>query len=172
MPVLGSASLLPKLRAGRAKHAIIAIGDNRTRHRYAAIVREHDFALAGAVHPSAVVSPGATLGENVVVAAHATVCTEARVDDLAIINTAAVVDHECSVGVAAHVGPGRVAGRPRSHRRDGVHRPRREGDPMPQCRPGATIGAGAVVIDDVPDFATAVGVPARVIKLTPEAGAE
>lgn len=167
LPVLGPVSLLPKLRGPKARHAIVAIGDNRTRHRYASIVREHGLALAGAVHPSAVVSPGATLGENVVIAPHATVCTEARVDDLAIINTAAVIDHECRIGMVAHIGPGALlAGRVRVGALAFVGM----GAKVIQCRAvgqGATVGAGAVVIDDVPDFATAVGVPARVIKLMP-----
>ena len=32
---------------------------------------------------------------------------------------------------------------------------------------GATIAQGAVVMQDVPAFATAVGVPARVVKVSP-----
>lgn len=164
LPVLGSATLLPKLRAQGTRHAIVAIGDNRTRQRYAAVVREHGIALASAVHPSAVVSPTAMLGENVVVAAHASVCTECAVADLAIVNTAAVVDHECQVGLAAHIGPGALlAGRVRVGAMAFVGL----GAKVIQCLTigeGATVGAGAVVIHDVPDLATVVGVPARAVR--------
>ena len=170
VPVLGSVNLLPKLRS-KARCAIIAIGDNRTRHRYAAELRAQGFTLVSAIHPSAVVSPAAALGTNVVVAAHAAVCTEANVDDLAIINTAAVVDHEGRVGVAAHVGPGALlAGRVRVGDMAFVGM----GATVIQCLTvgeGAMVGAGAVVIGDVPPYATVVGVPARVIKVSPPADA-
>jgi acetyltransferase EpsM len=37
---------------------------------------------------------------------------------------------------------------------------------------GAVVGAGAVVLQDVPDGATVVGVPARVVKVSPASRAE
>ena len=49
-----------------------------------------------------------------------------------------VIREDCNVGVNAVILPGVTVGR------------------------GAQVGAGAVVADDVPDFAVAVGVPARV----------
>jgi len=167
LPVLGAVNLLPKLRQQKVHAAIVAIGDNRTRMRYAALLREQGMELVTAVHPAAVVSPAAWLGANVVVSAGAVVCTEARVDDSAIVNTSAVVDHECHVGQAAHVAPAAcLAGRVRVGPLAFVG----IGAQVIQCRSvgeGATVAAGAVVIEDVPPFATAVGVPARVIKVTP-----
>jgi UDP-perosamine 4-acetyltransferase len=168
VPVLGPPNLLPKLRA-KVKGAIVAIGANHTRRSYAAMVREHDMELVNAIHPSAVVSPTARLGSNVAICAGACVCVDARLGDSVIVNTAAVVDHECEVGEAVHVCPGALlAGRVRV----GAEAFIGMGAKVIQCLAigdGATVGAGTVVIEDVPAGATAVGVPARVIKVAKSA---
>ncbi len=163
LPVLGGPNALPKLRA-KAKGAIVAIGDNHTRAEYAAMVREHRLELVNAIHPAAVVSPSATIGRNVVVCAGAIVCVDATLADSVIVNTGAVVAHECEIAEAVHVCPGALlAGRVRV----GTEAFIGMGAKVIQCLSigeGAIIGAGAVVIEDIPPGATAVGVPARVIK--------
>lgn len=167
VPVLGPTNVLPRLAQQRVRHAIVAIGDNRTRRRYAALLESEGFALANAVHPTAFVSPTATLGKNVVIGPNASVITEARIGDCAIVNTGAIVEHECEVGEAVHVAPGAcLAGRVRV----GAFAFIGIGAQVIQCMAigeGATIGAGAVVIADVPAGATTVGVPARVVKEMP-----
>lgn len=166
LPVIGGPNILPKLRQQKTRAAFIAIGDNRARLQYAGILREHGFELINAIHPSASVSPTATLGVNIVVAAQAAICAEARIDDLAIINTGAIVEHECVVGKAAHICPGaHLAGRVRIGDCAFVG----IGANIIQCLTigeHAIIGAGATVISDVPDYATCVGVPGRVVKTT------
>lgn len=164
LPVFGPIHLLPRLlKQQNVTHAIVAIGDNRARARYAELVRANGMELASAIHPSAVVSPNAVLGRNICVCPNAVIQTDARIGDSAIINTAAVVEHECVLGEAVHVAPGALlAGRVEV------------GDgaflglgarviPCMKIGAHATVGAGAVVIEDVPPDATVVGVPARKI---------
>jgi UDP-perosamine 4-acetyltransferase len=164
LKVLGPANQLPKLRQKKICRALIAIGDNATRVKYARMLDQHGFELISATHPSATISKSATIGRNVVVAAGAVVCTEARIGDHAIINTAATVDHESVIGAAAHLCPGvRLAGRVRVGELAFVG----IGASVIQCLTigdRAVVGAGAVVVRDVPPDATVVGVPARVVK--------
>jgi UDP-perosamine 4-acetyltransferase len=164
VPVLGSVSMLPKLRQQRIVFGFVAIGDNRARRQYAALLREHGVSLINALYPSACISTSATLGENVMVAAGAVVCAECRLGDSVIINSGAVVDHECEIGESAHICTGaHLAGRVRVGRGAFVG----IGANIIQCMSvgeEAVVGAGAVVIRDIPPHATAVGVPAGVIK--------
>jgi UDP-perosamine 4-acetyltransferase len=165
LPVFGAIHLLSRLiREHRIGAAIIAIGDNRARASYAKAVDDARIPLINAIHKSAVLSPTAILGRNVVVAANAVICTETKVGDFSIINTAATVDHECELGIAVHICPGaHLAGRVRLDDNAFVGL----GANVIQCLrigSGAIIGAGAVVLSDIPAGATAVGVPARLIK--------
>jgi UDP-perosamine 4-acetyltransferase len=166
--VLGPTNVLPKLRQQRnVSHAIVAIGDNRTRLRYLGALEQEGFEPVSAIHPAAFVSPTAKLGRNIVVGPNASIVTEARIGDGCIVNTGAIVEHECELAEAVHLAPGAcLAGRVRV----GACAFIGIGAQVIQCLAvgeGATVGAGAVVIADVPDGATAVGVPAKIVKVAP-----
>lgn len=164
LAVLGSVNLLPKLRQQRIGFGIVAIGDNRVRRQYAELLRENGITLINAIHPDSCISASATLGYNVLVAAGAIVCAECRLADSVIVNSGAVVDHECEIGESAHICTGaHLAGRVRVGRGAFVG----IGANIIQCLSigeDAIIGAGAVVIRDIPANATAVGVPASIVK--------
>ena len=78
-----------------------------------------------------------------------------------IINTGSTVDHDCGLADGVHICPG-------AHLAGEVHIGTSSwigiGSSVCQCtRIGirATVGAGAVVTEDVPDGITVVGVPAH-----------
>jgi UDP-perosamine 4-acetyltransferase len=163
-PILGGDDLLPALFQQGVRHAFVAVGANAARRRLAQKVRESGFDLASAICPRALVSPRARLGRGVAVMPGAVINVDTVVGEGAIVNTAAVLDHDDFIGAFAHVAPGAsLAGSVTAQ----------EGaflgtgcSVIPGIIIGTwtVVGAGAVVIRDLPADVTAVGVPARVIK--------
>lgn len=120
--------------------------------------------LGRAVSPSAQVSPRARLADGVTLFPNTWVSCEASIGRCSILNVASTVSHDSVVGDFCNINPGaRLAGSVTVGQGSYVGM----GALIIQGKtlgPGVVIGAGAVVIRDVPEGATAVGVPARVIK--------
>jgi len=164
VPVLGQMNQVVRLRQQKIRGAIVAIGDNRVRVSYAALLSEHGVELITAIHPAAVVAKSARIGHNVVVAAGAVLAASASVADSVILNTGCIVDHECELEAGVHICPGALlAGRVRVGAGAFVGLGAKV-LPCISVGKGAIVGAGAVVLKDVPDGVTVVGVPARMLE--------
>ncbi len=166
IPVLGPIDELARLANEHGiTGIIIAIGDNGTRRGLAREVQRLGLELISAIHPSATIAHNATIGRNVVIAAGVVVCANCQIGDSVILNTGCIVDYQSMIGEGSHICPGvRLAGRVKV-------------EPGVFIGIGATvvprvtlgcesiIGAGTVILDDVPPMATVVGVPGRPIRL-------
>jgi sugar O-acyltransferase (sialic acid O-acetyltransferase NeuD family) len=153
---------LAELGNAPARLAVIGIGDNHVRQAVA--WRFPAASWATVIHPQAFVHPSVKLGAGTVVFAGAVIQPDAVLGAHVIINTRASIDHDCEVGDFVHVGPGvSMSG--------GV----RVGEgallgigsaviPYRKVGKWAKVGGGSVVIHDVQDGATAVGVPAHVVR--------
>jgi UDP-perosamine 4-acetyltransferase len=164
VPILGTDEDLPRLRREGIAHAFVGIGNNQRRLQTGYYLRKMEFKIINAISPAAVVSASARLGVGIAVMAGAVINAEARIDDFAIINTHASVDHDCWIGEGAHVCPGStLAGNVRvgSLAFIGAGATVIPGITIGQ---NATIGAGASVLRNVPDGASAWGVPARIMR--------
>jgi sugar O-acyltransferase (sialic acid O-acetyltransferase NeuD family) len=143
---------------------VLGIGDNRIRQQARVRLRQQGEAFYSAIHPRAVVGAEVDIGNGCVVCANVVINIGSRIGEQVILNTSCSVDHHNHIGDFVHIAPGAHLG----------------GDVtvgegtlvglgalvLPQIRIGkwAVIGAGAVVIKDIPDFAVAVGNPAKIIK--------
>jgi UDP-perosamine 4-acetyltransferase len=164
VPILGTDGDLPRLRREGIAHAFVGIGNNQRRLQTGYYLRQNDFEIINAISPAATVSASARLGYGIAVMAGAVINAEARVDDFSIINTHSSVDHDCWIGECAHVCPGStLAGNVRVGRLAfiGAGATVIPGTTIGQ---NATIGAGASVLRDVPDGASAWGVPAKIMR--------
>jgi UDP-N-acetylbacillosamine N-acetyltransferase len=162
--ILGGRDRLDALRSEGVRHLILAFGNCAARLRLSVFVRAEGFSLATAIHPAAIVATDASIGAGTVVTAGAVINPGSRIGENVIVNTSASVGHECLVDDGAHVGPGaRLAGRVMVERAAwiGVGAIAIEG-----VRIGANslVGAGGVVVNDIPDDVVAYGNPARVVR--------
>jgi sugar O-acyltransferase (sialic acid O-acetyltransferase NeuD family) len=162
LPVLGDGEWLQH-EAGMMQVAVaLGVGDNFLRKRLAEKCISWGVELVTVVHPTASVSGSARLGRGTVVMAQAAINPDAKIGEGAIVNTSAIVEHDVDIGNFANVSPNAVmAGASRlgmlSHLAIGA-------STIPCVRIGAMtiVGAGSVVVRDIPDGVVAFGVPARV----------
>lgn len=164
LPVLGGREQLEDLRQKGVEHFIFGFGDCEARLRLAELVRAQGFALATAIHPRATIAEDASIGEGTVIVAGAVVNSGARIGENVIVNTLAGVDHECVLEDGVHICPGaHLAGEVTVGRASWVSIGAIVKDRI-RIGAGSVIGAGAVVVSDIPDRVLAYGVPARPIK--------
>lgn len=141
---------------------IISVGNNARRAELASLIKAN---YGTAIHRSAIIAATATIGVGTVILHGAIVQADAQIGAHVLINTAASIDHDNIIGDYAHVSPhatlcGHVEVGEGTHIGAGAV-------VIQKVRIGrwCTVGAGAVVLRDIPDFSTAVGNPARVIKV-------
>lgn len=141
--------------------AILAVGSNATRKKLKSQIK-HPFTTA--VDSSAIISQHVTLGEGSMILHGAILQQGTSIGNHVILNTGSRIDHDCKIADYAHIAPGTIlCGRITVG----------EGTLLgagSTIIPGITIGAwcivgaGSVVTKDLPDYAVAVGNPARIIK--------
>ncbi|HLF05338.1 MAG TPA: acetyltransferase [Dehalococcoidia bacterium] len=172
-PVLGGFETLREARWQDCK-LIIAVGGNAARQRLAEKAASLGFQFATAIHPSAQIARDVAVGPGTVVMANTAVNPGSAIGAHVIINTGASADHDNVVEDFAHISVGVHLG---GEVRVGCGALLGVGVSVgPQVCIGrwAIVGIGAAVIQDIPDYVTAVGVPAKPIKVhqPPETKAE
>ncbi len=162
--VLGGAEQLDSLLHGGVRCAFVGFGNNRRRLEVGNLLESRGFELVKAIHPAAVVAADVKLGVGTMVAAGAVVNPGSGIGKNVIVNTRASIDHDCVVDDGAHVGPGAsVAGSVTIGRCAWLGIGSTIIDKK-HLGSDSIVGAGGVVIHDVPDGATVAGVPARMLQ--------
>lgn len=155
-PVVGKTTEAPD------GEVFVAVGNAETRKRLMELYS--DRALPVLIHPSAVVAKNVEIGTGSVVMAGTVINPGAKIGKGAIVNTSSSVDHDCVVEDYCHIAVGaHLSGTVVVGSETWIGTGATISNNVNICG-GCIIGAGAVVIKDIRDPGTYVGVPAKKVK--------
>lgn len=162
-PVLGGTDWLMRNNYKNLR-CVIAIGDPKTRKDIANKLKSYGIKFCDAIHPSVILSEFIKFGEGVIVCAGAILTTNIKIGNHVIINLNCTIGHDAVIEDFCTLNP-TVKINGFDHLCEGVN-----------VGTGATfiqgitvgawsiIGAGTVVIRDIPEKVVAVGVPAKIVR--------
>jgi UDP-perosamine 4-acetyltransferase len=159
IPVVGPGSL-EYIREQGVGFSVIAVGSNRARSEIA-VRFGNAVTWVSLVHSHAYVASSAIIGAGTIVGAAAVIQPDTIVGQHAIVNTASSVDHDCRIADFAHIAPGAHLAGSVSVGTGTLLGVGSSVIPGRSIGEWATVGAGAVVVDNIVDEATVVGVPAH-----------
>lgn len=154
-PIVGKSSEVGAIDAD----VIIGIGNAGVRKRIQESIPDEK--MATLIHPDAVVADDVVIGGGTVVMAGAVINPGARIGKGCIINTCSSVDHDCEVGDYVHIAVGsHLCGTAFVGNGTWIGAGAIVSNNVSIC-PNCMIGAGAVVIKEIKESGTYVGVPAK-----------
>ena len=166
-PVLGSETDIPHLIA---KHKItgyiVAVGDNWTRKKMNDKVASLDLGLnlISVIHPSAVIGKNVSIAEGTVIMAGVVINSDSSIGRGCLLNTSSSLDHDCRMEEYSSLAPHATTG-------GNVSIGAFSSVSLSACISNkltigkhTIIGAGSVVLENIPDLKLAFGTPAKVIR--------
>jgi UDP-N-acetylbacillosamine N-acetyltransferase len=161
--ILGDLAHLGTLYPSRDVFVALAVGNNRARMSALVALRGKGFPLLTVISSTASVSPSVHIGAGVVIMPQVAINADSVIGDAAVINTGSTVDHDCTIEEGVHLAPGvHLAGSCRVERGAfvGIGSCVRDAITIGN---NTVIGAGSVVVANIPSGVTAYGNPARVV---------
>jgi sugar O-acyltransferase (sialic acid O-acetyltransferase NeuD family) len=162
--ILYEQDISPEYIVSNFDEIIVAIGNNKARLNLSLKYVSQGLKLATIIHPAAIVSKYAQIQEGTVIFANAVVNPYAKIGKASIINTGSIVEHDCVLEDGVHISPNAAMGGTVCIGKktwvcvgSSIANNIKVGQEV-------VIGAGAVVIKDVPDKVLVAGVPARIQK--------
>ncbi len=138
----------------------VAIGNCNVRKKFQNMIVESGRRLAALIHPNAVIGSNVTVGKGTVVMAGAVINTGTTIGEGVIINTSSSVDHDCVIEDFCHISVGaHIAGTVHIGANSMICAGATVINNINICN-NCTVGAGAVVIDDIKSSGVYAGVPA------------
>jgi len=141
----------------------VAIGNNAVRERVQVKLIEQGLNVLSLIHPSAVIGTDVEIGIGTAVMAGVVINSSTRIGKGCIINTSASLDHDNVIEDYVHISPGvNMAGTVKVGKGSWIGIGSVVSNNVNICS-GCKVGAGAVVVKDITEPGTYVGIPVRKI---------
>ncbi|MBB6216368.1 sugar O-acyltransferase (sialic acid O-acetyltransferase NeuD family) [Anaerosolibacter carboniphilus] len=139
----------------------VAIGNNATRENIQEKLEEEGLSMVKLIHPNAVIGIDVEIGTGTVVMAGVVINSSSRIGKGCIINTSSSLDHDNVIEDYVHISPGaNLAGTVKVGKGSWIGTGSVVSNNVNICS-GCKLGAGAVVVKDITEPGTYVGVPVR-----------
>lgn len=167
VPVLGGISMLETLRETHGIEAVYCpIGNNELRVKFLKYALSLGYHTPNYIHPSVIISPNVSIGERGVYLLPATVIMPcSHINNFVMVSVNSSISHHTTVeeGVflsfGANIGASVKVGK---YSYIGINATVMTG--VHELGENCLVGAGAVVIKDVPQNAVVAGVPAKILR--------
>ncbi len=164
LPLICSKNWCEKIKEMGIKNVLITSPLPPERREQIDLAIKANLNLINAIHPSALIMEDAKIGKNVILHARSFVGYRAELADGVILNTGAQIDHHCAIGKCTTIDPGVImAGNVTIQDECIIHTAVVIKNKI-TIKQKCIIGAGTVVIRDVDENQTMIGIPARPIK--------
>jgi sugar O-acyltransferase (sialic acid O-acetyltransferase NeuD family) len=139
----------------------VAIGNNATREKVLEQLIGEGLNVVSLIHPGAVIGTDVAIGIGTAVMAGVVVNSSTRIGKGCIINTSSSLDHDNVIEDYVHISPGvNMAGTVKVGKGTWLGTGSVISNNVNICS-GCKVGAGAVVVKDITEPGTYVGVPVR-----------
>jgi len=139
----------------------VAIGNNATREKIQEKLEGEGLAIVNLIHPSVVIGTDVEIGIGTVVMAGVVINSSSRIGKGCIVNTSCSIDHDNMIEDYVHISPGaNLAGTVTVGKGSWIGIGSVVSNNVNICS-GCKLGAGAVVVKDITEAGTYVGVPVR-----------
>jgi acetyltransferase EpsM len=140
------------------------MGNNKERLLLGDKLEADGLKFGNAIHNSTVIMESGEIGGGCMLLAHTVVNTGAKLGKHVIVNTGAIVEHDSIIKDGVQLGPGVSMGGRVVVEKSAFIGTGAVLAPRIRVGEGTVVGAGSVVVKDLPPSVLAYGVPARLIR--------
>lgn len=165
-PILGGTELLNSLQETSNIEAVYCpLGNNKLRVQLLKKAKELGYQIPNYIHPTVILSPHITIGEGVYILLNAAIMPYVMIENYVMISMNANIAHHSVLKEGTFISTGVNFGASiTAHKYSYVGISATIMTGIKSLGESCLIGAGAVVVKDIPERAVAAGVPAKILK--------